>query len=273
MSPSTENSERREFATEMKFVVSPAQASAIREWISPRLSLDPHADSGGGYRVTSLYFDTPARDVFRRKGSYGRSKYRVRRYGELDFVFLERKMKRKDRVGKTRSTVGLDEISELDGFQASRGWDGYWFHRRLLARNLEPVCQISYRRSAWAMMTELGAIRVTIDADIRAVPVERHAFREAQGDEVTDRRILEIKFRRHMPSMFRELVRRFALVPQAMSKYRLAAAELGLAELGLAELGLAEVSMAELGLAERGSAERGPAKLDLAEELTLCKAS
>jgi hypothetical protein len=230
MSPSTENSERREFATEMKFVVSAAQADAIGEWIGPRLNLDPHADADGGYRVTSLYFDTPERDVYRRNGSYGRSKYRVRRYGDMETVFLERKMKRKDRVGKTRSVVTMDEVAELDAFAPSRDWSGYWFHRRLQARHLEPVCQISYRRSAWAMMTDLGAIRVTIDSDIRAVALERNQFVETLGDGVTNRRIVEVKFRRYMPVMFRELVRRFALTPQAMSKYRLAAAELGLAE-------------------------------------------
>jgi len=230
MSPSTEQSEYREFATEMKFLVSPAQAGAMAEWISSRLAPDEHADADGGYQVTSLYYDTEAADVYHRRGSYGRSKYRVRRYGEADLVFLERKMKRKDRVGKTRSLVPVEELARLDGGPASRGWDGYWFHRRLRARSLEPVCQIGYRRTAWVRMTELGAIRMTIDSDVRALAVERNAFVPEAGELVTDKRIVEVKFRRQMPVMFREMVRQFVLTPQAISKYRLAAAGLGLTE-------------------------------------------
>jgi hypothetical protein len=120
-------------------------------------------------------------------------------------------------------------VDLLDENKPNRNWDGYWFHRRLQARHLQPVCQIAYRRSAWAVMTDLGAIRLTLDSDIRALPIESHAFADAEGVPVTHRLILELKFRRYMPPVFRELARRFALTPQAVSKYRLAAAELGLA--------------------------------------------
>ena len=214
----------------MKFLVSLAQAGAIQEWIAPRLELDAYARRAGGYHVTSLYFDTPHRAVFHRHGSFGRSKYRVRRYGEAGVVFLERKMKRKDRVGKTRSIVEMGDVARLDGAHPARDWDGYWFHRRLQARALEPVCQISYWRSAWAQMTDLGTIRLTMDSQIRALPVDGCEFSAAPGVEMTAQRILEVKYRRQLPPVFRDLVRQFALVPQAMSKYRLAAAELGLAD-------------------------------------------
>ena len=67
--------------------------AALREWARAHLAPDhfgsgPHGD---GYTTTSLYFETPGFDVYHRRGSYGRSKFRIRRYGEADIVFLERK--------------------------------------------------------------------------------------------------------------------------------------------------------------------------------------
>jgi VTC domain len=228
MSPSTDRSENREFATELKFLLERGRAEEIQDWVSTRLEADPYADADGRYLVTSLYFDTEARDVYARHGSYGRSKYRVRRYGEDGVIFAERKMKRKDRVGKTRTTVNEDELALLAEAEPVPYWPGYWFHRRLVARRLAAVCQISYRRMARAMMTPQGPMRLTLDSDVRAVPIERAEFQRAGGVEVLDRRILEIKFRREMPAMFQELCRRFLLTPQPVSKYRMAAAELGL---------------------------------------------
>jgi hypothetical protein len=84
-------------------------------------------------------------------------------------------------------------------------------------------------------MTDLGAVRLTIDSDVRAVPVDRNRFAVGLGETVTPQRIVEVKFRRHLPLIFREMVHEFALTPRAISKYRLAAAGLGLSELGLAE--------------------------------------
>ena len=96
MSPSTDSRENREFAAELKFLVSPALAGQIGGWVLGRLQPDPHAGggTGGAYRITSLYFDSPPFDVFHRRGSYGRAKYRIRRYGASETVFLELKFRR-----------------------------------------------------------------------------------------------------------------------------------------------------------------------------------
>ena len=228
MSPSTDRSENREFATELKFLVTPQRAGEIQAWAEARLDADPHGGLDGRYLVTSLYFDTEARDVYARNGSFGRSKYRIRRYGAGEVIFVERKMKRDGRVGKTRSVVAEAELARLTQVP-SKDWAGYWFHRRLQARCLEPVCQISYRRMARAVMSEQGPIRMTIDADVRAVACHDMSFRVEMGREVLNRQIVEIKFRGEMPAMFQEMCRRFLLTPQAVSKYRMAAAALGLA--------------------------------------------
>ena len=75
--------EVRTFATEIKFVVDSDLAGRIREWARAQLAPDPHGAGAAKdeYLTTSVYFDTEQLDVFHRRGSFGRSKYRIRRYG------------------------------------------------------------------------------------------------------------------------------------------------------------------------------------------------
>ncbi len=231
MSPSTELRENREFASEIKFLVSPALADQIRDWARGRLAPDPNAagESGDAYPVTSLYFDTDQFDVFHRKGSFGRSKYRVRRYGQSEITFLERKLKTRGLLTKRRSIVKLDELERLTNADPERGWAGYWFHRRLLARSLKARCQISYHRTARVAMTKYGPIRLTLDENLSALPAVGLWFSEQNCTRLLENQnILELKFRCEMPVLFKYLVEEFALNPQPVSKYRLAAAALGL---------------------------------------------
>lgn len=224
--------ESRAFVQEMKFLVTPDRAAAIREWARRHMAPDPHAggDTGDEYRVTSLYLDTPELAVYDRRGSYGRSKYRVRRYGASDLIFLERKLKTHNRVGKLRSIVPLDEIPWLEAIDSPKRWAGHWFHRRVQARNLAPVCQISYSRMARLGTSETGPIRLTVDQDLRALPVHSYAFEDpAAGVELSpDHRILELKYKLELPGLFKQLLQEFNLRPQPSSKYRLAVAALEL---------------------------------------------
>ena len=92
MTPPAHTRETRGLASEIKFLVDPGTGSRIRDWARARLQPDPYGEGpfGDEYRTTSLYFDTPEFDVFRRRGSYGRSKYRIRRYDGEAGAFLER---------------------------------------------------------------------------------------------------------------------------------------------------------------------------------------
>jgi SPX domain protein involved in polyphosphate accumulation len=170
-----ETRDPRGFSSEIKFLVDPAVAQRVREWARQHLKADPN---GGGpyadeYRVTSLYFDTRGFDVFHRRGSFGRAKYRVRRYGELPILFLERKLKRDAFLHKRRTIIPIERLPMLDRAAAPpTAWDGTWFRRRLLARNLEPVCEIAYLRTARTGVAEGRPIRVTIDADVVAAPAD-----------------------------------------------------------------------------------------------------
>jgi len=234
MSPSTDTRESREFASETKFLVTPAVGAQIRDWARVRLAPDPNAsgdsnDAYDAYQITSLYFDTDQFDVFHRRGSFGRSKYRIRRYGAGEIAFLERKLKTRGLLTKRRSVVKLGEIDRLAGAEPERGWAGHWFHRRLLARRLKLICEISYRRTARVAMTTYGPIRLTLDEDIRASAAHGVVFNGVQnGKRLSENHvILELKYRFQMPVLFKLLAEEFALNPQPISKYRLAAVALG----------------------------------------------
>lgn len=218
-------------AAEWKFSLDLETAAAVRQWARARMRPDPHGGGADGdrYAITTLYLDTAGFDVLARTGSYGRGKYRIRRYGAAPGVFLERKLKNHGRVGKRRTLVSVDQLAELDAARARSDWAGAWFHRRILSRALRPVCQIGYARTARMGLTEDGPIRLTLDEDLRVVPASGFAF-ESMGDAWplrTGRVVLELKFRGAPPELFGELMAEFGLEPGASSKYRAAGGLLG----------------------------------------------
>jgi hypothetical protein len=227
--------ETRPFALETKFLVDAALGDRIRRWIRTNLEPDPH---GGGpfldeYRTTSIYFDTARADVFYRRGSFGRSKYRVRRYGAASFVFLERKLRKPGILVKRRTTVDLDSINRLAGSRTYPDWPGSWFHRRLLLRQIDPVCQLSYSRIARFARSPEGPARLTLDTDVSVLPVSTPRFAAGQGLIVLPgQMILELKYRHHPPAIFKRLAEEFGLEATRASKYRLGMT--ALAEAGLA---------------------------------------
>jgi hypothetical protein len=226
LSPSLEVRENREFASEIKFPVPAGLGGEIRSWARHWLAPDPHAggDLGDTYRTTSIYFDTGNFDVLQKTGSFAKSKYRIRRYGDSQAAFLERKLKTQDLVSKRRSVIDVADLACLGHAKPRRGWAGYWFHRRIQARLLSPVCQISYLRTARVGIGSFGPIRLTLDQDLRALPVSRTAFHhQSPGPPLSEHLILELKFRRSLPELFHQLIETFGLHPQSVSKYRLAA--------------------------------------------------
>lgn len=224
--------EVREFACETKFLIDASQAVVIEGWMRAHLAADPHGsgEHRDRYEVSSLYFDTRDYAVYRRIGSYGRSKFRVRRYDQRTQVFVERKTKTQASVSKRRSLVLSEELSRLQGAAAGR-WPGDWFRRRLELRGLMPVCQISYSRTARIGVSEYGPCRITLDRNVRARSVDTAGFIDMDGTQslLDGACILELKYRYTLPVAFRQLLAEYAPVPQRISKYRLAVQALGLA--------------------------------------------
>ena len=219
--------EIRESAFEIKFVVDQDLGERVRMRTRELLTADPWASGPASdeYTITSLYFDTPDLAVYNRRGSFRRAKYRIRRYGHSDVVFLERKLRTSELLSKRRTNVRLEDLPLLlnnaDAVDAT--WPGHWFRKRVQTRKLSAVCQISYDRTARIGVTDYGPMRLTIDNGLRAAVVEGTSFVPVeQTQPVFDSTIVEMKFRAEMPAVFKRLVEEFSLEPQRMSKYRLA---------------------------------------------------
>jgi VTC domain len=227
--------EMRPAARELKFQVPPGIADGVMAWSRARLSPDPHGAGrfGDEYRTTSLYFDTDGFDVYHRKGSFGRSKYRIRRYDAAPVAFLERKLRTKNVLTKRRTAVPLEALGQLSAQTPDPVWAGLWFQHRIEARRLAPTCQITYQRVARIVTTFDGPARLTVDRDVVARQVRAAEFLPDDGGAtvvLNGDAIVEIKFLGHPPALFRELVETFALEPFAISKYRLSVEALGRTE-------------------------------------------
>ena len=209
---------------EIKFVLDAPLADGIVDWARKHLKPDPYGSgpSGDDYFITNLYFDTDAFDTFHRRGSYGRAKYRARRYGDDEGLFLGRKLRKDDRVNKRRTKVRVDEMSRLNGNESLSGWSGNWFHRRLHLRSLQPVCQVAYWRTARVGTGAHGPIRLTADRAIRVWGTRELVFVNGPGQPIEESKILvEFKFTVAMPVLFEQLVEDFKLEPVQVSKYRM----------------------------------------------------
>jgi hypothetical protein len=227
------------FTSETKLLVDARLGDDIRAWARGRLGPDPH---GGGahhdqYGVVSVYLDTPAHDVYHRRGSFGRSKYRIRHYENDQAAFLERKLRTRLRLTKRRTRIPLESVAGMNLNNADPTHPGHWFFRRVALRRLHPVCIIRYSRTARMAETSEGPVRMTLDASVVACPTSLVTLNTASGRPLVDgSMILELKYSGVFPRLFKDLVDEFHLSPRPASKYRFAVQGLGLAGSATASL-------------------------------------
>lgn len=208
-------------AFELKFRLSADEAQAVESWARQQLIPDPHGRDGV-YRVTSVYCDTPYLDVFHRSRGYRRNKFRLRRYGESERVFLERKTRRGDRVTKRRVEVPSDKLNLLAAPNPPPDWDGAWFLQRVRRRDLQPTCRVAYWRTAFFGMADGMPVRLTLDRELIGTPLGRWEVPTLdQGQALLPGgALLEMKFHIHMPGLFQDLLPRLPLREARVSKYR-----------------------------------------------------
>ena len=153
---------------EIKFLLGSATADLVTEWARVHMARDPVAacDERELYPVHSVYLDTPTLGVFGRAGALRTRKYRLRRYGNEDTIWLERKAKVRGRIKKRRTAISESELACLYEQAPPPHWAGNWFRRRVQLRSLQPVCSVTYERFARVGLTPEGPIRMTLDRAI-----------------------------------------------------------------------------------------------------------
>ncbi len=217
---------------EVKFPLQDVVVGRVLQWMRLNLEPDSHGlgEQADAYFVQSLYLDTADLDVFHRRGSYARAKFRIRRYGESGEVFLERKLKRDGVVRKRRLAIPSEELARLHAQANGAGWPGAWFHHRLELRQLQPVVRMTYCRVARLGHDLDGRFRVTLDRDLHAALPAGFAVPCAlPGDDLLrGGAVMEVKFRRALPSAVKILAEELHLAIGPLSKYRTGVRSCGL---------------------------------------------
>jgi hypothetical protein len=218
-----ESRETRDWAREMKFKTDLAHWPEIVAWSRANLQPDGHGsgEHADVYQTSSLYFETPEFHVYRREGSYGRSKFRIRRYGTAPLMFLERKFRTERLLAKRRTSVPIEDLRRMDAAHVDPSWEGYWFYRRVRLRQLRPLIQLSYDRVARIGQSPTGPVRITVDKNLKVLPMPDRAFLDGVGMPILQGDcIIEVKYRVELPSVFKQLATKFDLQAQKISKFR-----------------------------------------------------
>jgi hypothetical protein len=78
-------------------------------------------------------------------------------------------------------------------------------------------------------MSDCGPIRLTLDTNLRATETKSIRFANVAHREIAPGiAILEMKYRVHVPALFKRLIAEFGLASRSHSKYRTAIRGLGL---------------------------------------------
>ncbi len=217
---------------EFKYRLPRGFGAPVRAFVAAHLPHDPYsaASADGHYDIVSLYLDSHDMRLCResREGKKNRFKLRIRGYDDHPDspVYLEIKRRLNTVILKDRCQAPR---SELDAFSAPTGAVAsseaakqFRFYRTCLAA--QPQALVRYRREAFEGDGP-ARVRVTLDRDL-ACHVTRNWIVRLGGcgwqPVLPGESVLEIKFNGCYPAWLQDLVRRFQLQAQSVSKYSLA---------------------------------------------------
>lgn len=230
---------------EVKYVLTEAQALAIRQSVDSYVTDDIHAGAHHEYPVVSLYYDAPGLPMYWSsvRGEKNRRKLRVRWYdtGEPSQLFLEVK-RRVDRVvgkdrcaldGNTGNAFLQRNAMALSTIEAMGPKDthGFYEFRDLYERiGCTPRVLVRYSREA-CVGAHGEPVRLTFDRHLMCSPCLEYASdtwkKKLPWYEVPAHPVVfEVKFTGPFPGWVTQLVRRFHLTSRSVSKYVLAIREL-----------------------------------------------
>lgn len=220
---------------ELKYLLRPCDASAIRRFAGPFVRPDPFAARRPDhtYEISSLYFDTPdfLLSEMTHQGIKNRFKLRVRCYSDdpAEPVFLEIKRRMNKTIRKRRARLSRSEacravsavlLHDACGLAAAPP-EAQDFLGLVAALGARPVCRVRYRREAYEAVS--GApLRITFDHAVEHLATSRYelsmngtGWRPSGVEPV----ILELKYTDVFASWVRDLIESYDLVPLSIPKY------------------------------------------------------
>ena len=229
---------------ELKYLIGERTASRVRAQIAPYCRSDEHAldtgSSGRGYRVHSLYLDTPSLAFHRAKeqGSADRFKLRLRSYRRGSGFWLEYKRRHREIVRKSRVRFDDQPLRDAARGRAKLTQDDVsarnsaeLFARLVCETGAAPTLLVRYDREAFVSDVDSYA-RVTFDRDIHFQRTNRwtlegdaNAWHDLQASVVADAPrplvVMEIKCELAVPQWLVDVVRSNELRRNSVSKYSL----------------------------------------------------
>lgn len=168
---------------ELKYLVSPTEVMYLKQKLAAVLSEDLH-NSGNGYMVRSLYFDSLADCDFEDKvdGYDKRQKIRLRIY---DIHSAQAKLELKEKEGNAQRKRSLllnrgEAESMIRGdytFLMSRSEPvAHKLYTMMVMKCYMPKCIVEYDRMAFC--AETNDIRITFDRNLRATELNYNLFEE-----------------------------------------------------------------------------------------------
>jgi len=215
----------RRLRHELKYIISEAAYSAIRNRVKAVMQTDVHANANArSYRVTSLYFDDVYRSAYNDKlaGVDRRRKYRIRAYN-LDESTLRLEIKYKDGeyVSKVTSPLSPEQYELLlKGDCGKTAASDCGALRELLISDKltrpRPSVITDYHREAY--VNAAGNVRVTFDKNLSTSYDAIDMF-NARFSPALNGVILEIKYDNFIPAHICDLFSGFPLHRQTASKF------------------------------------------------------
>lgn len=215
---------------ELKFIIPESLSQPIRDFISPNLVLDAHAQEDRSYPIHSIYLDSPSLKTYQAtlNGDRNRYKLRVRYYDDKadSPVFLELKRKFNDVVRKQRCMLTRDSLPLAIAGDSTcirpKDQADYAVILPLIQNNAAtPRAHVAYRREAWVSRLD-NSVRVTMDRQVRVEPcfgLSLHTKMQKPVVVFNDNVVLELKFTSRYPQWFRDMIHVFNIMQCGAAKY------------------------------------------------------
>lgn len=218
----------RKFRHELKYLISAAELTLIKNRVNHLLQPDSHAGDTGVYTIRSLYFD----DYYNRclkeneNGTDPREKFRIRIYNHsTERIMLECKRKERGKTLKTSCPLTVEQtkilmqgktlpnIGELPPLLQK-------FTCEMLLRRLRPVIIVEYDRIPYVYKN--GNVRITLDTNVSSSKaIDRFLDEQIPKRPVMPKgqHLLEVKYDEYLPDFIYRNLQLKNLAQTAYSKY------------------------------------------------------
>lgn len=229
---------------EIKYLLDESQIPELREELAARLGSDPHSPLGG-YRVSSLYYDTADLQFYWEKieGLKFRRKLRMRLYGDPttcdDTTSIQVEIKQRvNRVTQKRrvelpygiAREWLDQGQAPAMTQENQGFVDE-VTRLVDTLDLRPIATTGYLREAYVGRDADSGLRVTVDHRIHGRDREFHFASGAESRYLIPPHlaVVELKADDRVPYWATDLTARLDMTVVRISKYCKSVEAFGLA--------------------------------------------